>query len=642
MGMDLRRTGFKQLSRGLCAAVALAGLLEAPYSAQAAPASHPSDAAPVSAANDDAPRQIPPEAKAKAATPDAGAASANDDSRMADEDDKASRYTVASQAAAGLHLKKVPQDLRSPSIALDGLFATIGGAHIFPDFKAVADATPDEAPQDLVALWRQEKTQPGFSLSHFVHDHFTFTPAVEPPYTREADENVRDYINGMWPVLTRGPDKPVPYSSLLPLPRPYVVPGGRFTELYYWDSYFTMIGLAASDRFDLLRDMVQDMASLIDRYGKIPNGTRTYYLSRSQPPFFSLMVALLADHDGPKTMLRYLPEMQKEYDYWMDGEAGLKPGHAYRHVLRLEDGTVLNRYWDDLNTPRDESYPEDIATAKKSVNPPGKVYRDLRAAAESGWDFSSRWLADPMKLSSIHTTDLAPVDLNSLMAHMESVLAHAYKTKGEDTRAASFDERATSRGAAMTRLMWNQKHGAFFDFDWKSGKQTSVLSAATVVPLFLHLATDEQADGVAKTVADTLLGPGGIRTTDQKSGQQWDAPNGWAPLQWMTVQGLRLYGHDGLAREVAKRWMTRVMSTYSQSGVLLEKYDVSTRKALRDGGKGGGEYPMQVGFGWTNGTLEGLLTLYPQIAAGLLDDDRRAKTAHAIEQPRQLPEKAAH
>ncbi|MDR6183513.1 alpha,alpha-trehalase TreF [Asaia bogorensis] len=522
------------------------------------------------------------------------------------------RVTVASEAAQSLHVASVPQDLRSPSIALGGLFAAIGGAHLAPDFKNVADSRPDEAPADLLNDWETQRHHPDFNLRDFYQQHFSPPIRRDVSYRRKADENIYDYIQGMWGVLTRQPDKPMSYSSLLPLPHPYVVPGGRFSELYYWDTYFTMIGLYETGQWDLLRGMIGDMASLIDRYDHIPNGTRTYYLSRSEPPFFSLMVDLLAQHDGQGAYKRYLPQLQKEYAYWMEGADTLKPGQAYRHVVRLNDGTLLLRHWDDLDTPRDESYPEDVATAARAPSrAPADVYRDLRAGSETGWDFSSRWLADGHTLATIHTTDLAPIEVNALMVHLEQTLEHAYALTGQRKLARLYGQRADERVAVMRRVFWDDDRQAFYDYDWRKGRLTDVLSAATAMPLFLRIASQDQAMAVAETIRDKLLRPGGIMATDHESGQQWDAPNGWAPEEWMAIKGLNNYGDTELAETIARRWMARVIGTYEKSGVLLEKYDVESPTISATGGKGGGEYPMQIGFGWTNGTLLGLMRRYP-------------------------------
>ncbi|MFV2797726.1 trehalase family glycosidase, partial [Escherichia coli] len=161
-------------------------------------------------------------------------------------------------------------------------------------------------------------------------------------------------------------------------PQSYIVPGGRFSETYYWDSYFTMLGLAESGREDLLKCMADNFAWMIENYGHIPNGNRTYYLSRSQPPVFALMVELF-EEDGVRGARRYLDHLKMEYAFWMDGAESLIPNQAYRHVVRMPDGSLLNRYWDDRDTPRDESWLEDVETAKHSGRPPNEVYRDLRA-----------------------------------------------------------------------------------------------------------------------------------------------------------------------------------------------------------------------------------------------------------------------
>ena len=191
--------------------------------------------------------------------------------------------------------------------------------------------------------------------------------SVAVPGAAAAPTPLRQHIDALWPVLTRETPTVPPYSSLLPLPRAYVVPGGRFRELYYWDSYFTMLGLAESGRADLLKDMVQNFAALIDAYGHIPNGTRSYYLTRSQPPFFFAMVGLLAPDDPAAAYARYLPQLKTEYGFWMEGAERLAAGAAHRRVVKLDDGSILNRYWDDSDAPRDESYAEDVALARSTA-----------------------------------------------------------------------------------------------------------------------------------------------------------------------------------------------------------------------------------------------------------------------------------
>ena len=465
----------------------------------------------------------------------------------------------------------------------------------------------------ILQRYDEERRRPGFDLQAFVARNFSLPRLQGQGYRAVPGQDVCDHIDGLWSVLERRPEPVPPYGSLLPLPFPYVVPGGRFTEIYYWDSYFTMLGLEQSGRRDLALDMVRNFASLVDRYGHVPNGNRTYYLSRSQPPFFAAMVDLVASRaaDADAVRAEYLPALSREYAFWMDGADGLAPGSAHRRVVRLSDGTLLNRYWDDRDVPREESYREDVATAAAATRPPPEVYRDLRAAAESGWDFSSRWLADGRTLATIRTTDLVPVDLNSIMVQLETVLADAHAAAGADEQAMAFETRAERRKAAVRRHLWDEERGVFADYLWREDRRSSALTAATLAPLFFGLATEPQARRVAAAVRARLLWPGGLVTSTVASGQQWDAPNGWAPLQWLAVEGLNRYGETALAETIAERWMTKVITAYRATGKLVEKYNVADSLVEA----GGGEYPTQDGFGWTNGVLRRMLALYPDIVA---------------------------
>ena len=404
-------------------------------------------------------------------------------------------------------------------------------------------------------------------------------------------------IAELWPTLTRSAASAARGSSLIPVPKPFVVPGGRFRELYYWDSYFTMLGLKADRREDLLESMIDDFGSLIERYGHVPNGTRTYYLSRSQPPFFYAMVALSRTRD-PRVRARRLRSLKAEYAFWMAGAGELKPGEASGHVVRMPDNGLLNRPFDARDTPREESYLEDVEAARDAARPAPEVYRDLRAGAETGWDFSSRWLRDGRTLSTIHTTELVTTDLNSLLYGLERAIAAQCREASDSGCAAAFDRRAESRAREMRRYLWNARAGVFQDYDWRAGRRTPVVSAAVVYPLFVGLASGEEARTTAELVRQDLLAPGGLRTTTVRTGLQWDAPNGWAPLQWLAVSGLRRYGQAALADAIVCRWLGAVARTYRTSGRLLEKYDVET---VTPGG--GGEYPLQDGFGWTNGVV---------------------------------------
>jgi len=495
---------------------------------------------------------------------------------------------------------------RSPAQLLGALFVDVQMQQVFDDGKTFVDATPKAlAPAALKALYEARRNDPGFVLADFVAEHFELPRSVivaQPPVSGGApsDTALRRHIDALWPQLVRLPRSTAVFpqaDSLIELPRPYVVPGGRFREVYYWDSYFTMLGLIESGRRDLAHDMLANFAALIDRFGHVPNGNRSYFVSRSQPPFFFKMVELLGEA-GDAGFARHLLQLECEYAYWMDGAESLAPGSAHRHVLRLADGALLNRYWDDLDTPREESYREDCLTARSAETlgrSPQQVWRDLRAGAESGWDFSSRWCADPARLETIETTAIAPIDLNSLMHGLERGIAAGRRARGDVAGAADFEARATRRLAAIDAHLWSERLGHYVDLHWPSGQPRERLSAAALTPLWLGLASAWQAEASARSMHKPLLAAGGLMTTPQYSDQQWDAPNGWAPLQWMAVQGLRRYGHAEFADAIATRWLHTVEDAFAQTGRLLEKYDV-----VGEGAGHGGEYPTQDGFGWTN------------------------------------------
>jgi len=308
-----------------------------------------------------------------------------------------------------------------PSIAYGELYSDVELASIFPDSKTFPDMIPDAPPQTILNEYRAAKGSPGFDLATFVRQHFA-GPTPPGPVVNPAPRGRRllDYVRNLWPILQQEAISVPPYSTLQPLPYAYVVPGGRFREVYYWDSYFTMLGLEEDGQHQLALDLLNDFAFELDQFGKVPNGNRSYYLSRSQPPFFSLMVRLIGSADGTGTEASYLPQLRQEWDFWMEHADTLRPGEADRNSVRLSDGTLLNRYWDARDAPRDESYKEDVETAAGSGRPPDVVYRNLRAAAASGWDFSSRWLTDGETLGTVRTLSILPLDLNCLLVHLEA------------------------------------------------------------------------------------------------------------------------------------------------------------------------------------------------------------------------------
>jgi alpha,alpha-trehalase len=255
-------------------------------------------------------------------------------------------------------------------------------------------------------------------------------------------------------------------------------------------------------------------------------------------------------------------------------------------------------------TPRPESLSEDIETAQETPHRESdRLYLHLRAGAESGWDFSSRWFLDPTDIRTIHAADIIPVDLNCLLYQLETTIAESYRLIKNPLLARKFQNLADRRAKSILHYCWDEKAQFFVDYNFHHSQPTGQLSLAAVFPLYARIATKAQADAVALRLERDFLKPGGLVSTLTDNGQQWDAPNGWAPLQWIAIEGLRNYGHHDLANEIKHRWIRVNMKVFTEKHKLVEKYDVDTTGGLG----GGGEYPLQDGFGWTNGVLAALL-----------------------------------
>ena len=494
------------------------------------------------------------------------------------------------------------QMAQSEIFELHPLFEDVQMSRIFADEKTFVDCLPKYTLEEINKKYQLEKDSPGFDLKRFVVSHFDPPVAYSTGYHSDRSKDVVENLEALWNVLTRQPD--VEAGSLIPLPFSYIVPGGRFGEIYYWDSYFTSLGLKVSGRIETVENMVRNFSYLIDTIGYIPNGNRTYYLGRSQPPFYSLMVKLLAEARGKEILPKYLSQLEKEYKFWMKGaqDLGDKNSSAHRSV-KMPDGEILNRYWDENTTPRPEAFQEDVELAHQSDQQPSTVFRHLRAAAESGWDFSSRWFKDGHSFSTIHTTEIIPVDLNCLLLNLERTIAEAYQLGGNPEDSRQYQSMAERRKAAIQKYCWNDADRFYFDFDFVQGNQKEAMTLAGAFPLFFSIATDEQAKNVASRLEEKFLKPGGVVSTLETTGQQWDAPNGWASLQWMTIIGLENYGHHELATTIARRWMRLNSDVFKRTGKLMEKYNVVDTELEA----GGGEYPGQDGFGWTNGVLLALI-----------------------------------
>ena len=490
---------------------------------------------------------------------------------------------------------------KPPDQVYQKLFYDVQLSGIFPDSKTFVDCIPKRSSQTILREYLRSGINKNDTarLRKFVFQNFL------PPYSagiefQSSEQDISLHIRELWNYLEREKDKTVPGSSLLPLPYQYIVPGGRFREIYYWDSYFTMLGLKESGEIVLMENMVKNFAYLVGKYGLIPNGNRTYYLSRSQPPFFSLMVELLAEIQGKKVVKKFHPLLQKELSYWKK-----------ENLTTLKDGIKVFYYHDRQSIPRQESYKEDILTTQSAfenaihINPflnkdsfTIRTYQHLRAAAASGWDFSSRWFRDSTDIKTIRTADIIPVDLNCLLFHLD-FMVNSIKPK---SRA----KQKEARMVEIKKVFFNDSLGWYCDYDRLTGKPLNIPTLAGMYPLFMGLADKKEVPRIVNFLEKNFLKPGGVVTTITHSGQQWDAPNGWAPLQWITIIGLENYGYHELAKKIAERWCGLNMNVFKKTGRLMEKYNVIDMELEA----GGGEYPSQDGFGWTNGVLLALLNKY--------------------------------
>lgn len=459
--------------------------------------------------------------------------------------------------------------------SLGDLFKDLHLSGLWPDEKVISDSILLSPASEILRAYHAVKASGVVDLKAFYAAHFRPVAAHETAYHTDPAHSPKQHLAAIWPHLIRPADNPAERSSRFALPHPYIVVGGRFQEAYYWDSYFTQLGLLKSGQTALVRDMLDNFAYAITEIGHIPNGFRSYFLTRAQPPFFAQMVQDYgrAVGDLPATYARYLPAMQREYRYFIDS--------AHNH-------NGLARYWDVADGPRVEMFGTDLEAQRSGV--PAGYFRNLRAACESGWDFSARWLTDPQDLTTIRTTDLWAVDLNCLLLRYEEILAEA---SGD----SAYTQAADRRRGAISERFFSEDTGFFHDVLIAEDTPNLITTAAGMFPLYAGAASQAQAESAAAWMKTHLLRAGGMLTTDVTSGQQWDSPNGWAPLQWIAVQGLRRYGLHDLAETLRQRWLATCDAVFHASGKFVEKYNVLDPLAASTGG----EYALQDGFGWSNG-----------------------------------------
>ena len=495
-----------------------------------------------------------------------------------------------------------------------GLFeavATKRDMQVFPDGKAIVDSMPKYDLGRICTNYAIASETPSFKgkETFFFLDHFE-PPKYEVPDLRANDRNLTldKYITEMWDVLTYY--APNNKGTLIGTPQPNLRPGDRFQESCYWDLADGIRGLLIESRIDALKGnkfgsnqkeqlalgVTENLEHLIDEFGYPPNGPRSYYLGRSQPNVLIEIVKELEKHfqdRDPHLTESKLEFLAKEY-YWR---------MSRNRLVRLEDeaGHVhyLNRHWDDNDTPRPESFQEDITTATFAniTSRHHQIFRDIRAACDSGRDFSGRWLRDPNLLETIHTTDFIPPELNSYMYKYEIELSNAYQKANNFKLANDFKERAERRKIAIDKFLWNEKDGCYYDYDFVERKQSSIKSIGTAYPVALGLSSKYQAKRVAQVLKQDLLKAGGFISTKIKSDEQWDHENGWPIDQVKAHQALLVAGDRDTAFIAASKWLTLNRKIFKATGVLLEKSNVVKLTA----GSGGEYLTAQRGFLWSNG-----------------------------------------
>ena len=452
------------------------------------------------------------------------------------------------------------------------LFKDVQRNKVFSDDKTFPDCVPQNASYIInFRYWVWKKRHPVYELKEFVKANFEFpTSYIDSVHIQNSIfEHIKDVSDALLIKKERQPDR----SSLIPLPNDFVIPGGRFRETYYWDTYFTLLGYADLDQKNIVYNVTENMAYLINKFGYVPNGNRSYYLSRSQPPFFSLIVEMNAKLFADTMYVHFLPEMLREYQFWMSNPNKI---NNYRNCVILKDSVVLNRYFDDLSTPRIEMYNEDINTFNKhrnQIEDTLNFYRNLRSTAESGWDFSSRWLKNDTDIFSIETLDILPVDLNCLLYHLEETISKAYQLQ-HDTKSDIYAKLAGRRKENIENTFWNDSAGFYFDYNYTEKMSTMKFTLAGVFPLFMGIADSSEALKVTNNIRKYFLKPGRVVTTMTNSGQQWDSPNGWAPLEWMSIRSLKKYHYFGLADTIKNRWIHVNEGYYNRTQKMLEKYNV--------------------------------------------------------------------
>jgi len=471
---------------------------------------------------------------------------------------------------------------------------------MFKDSKHFVDMPAKYSPDRILADWQvfcsckknESLLKP---LMNFVESHFdppgiemeSWSPPdwrCEPAYLDQIkDPELKKFassLNLIWKQLGRHMKdcvrtNPLMYS-LVYVPNPLIVPGGRFIEFYYWDTYWIVRGLLHSGMIQTARGMIDNFLYLVSQYKFVPNGGRIYYWGRSQPPLLVPMVKTYVEMTNDrKYAVQVLPILEMEIDNYLKN-----------HSVKVK-GRTMYQYRDKSGGPRPESYREDVASASGFVTDEEKEehFSHLKAACESGMDFSSRWFISPTgnnvgTLADIKTTWIVPVDLNCILFRNCKTLGEFNSWAGKTARAEHYRTIAGSLIKAITAVLWNEERGVWLDYDLKNKVPRDYFVVTNLSPLWARAYPINNADSITESVMRYIEEnkldsfPGGVPHTLNNTGEQWDYPNVWPPMMHILIEGLNNLGTPP-AKEMSKRWRERWVRSnyeaYQKSGFMYEK-----------------------------------------------------------------------
>lgn len=401
----------------------------------------------------------------------------------------------------------------------------------------------------------------------------------------------------------------LPNQGLLYLPSPYVVPGGRFNEMYGWDSYFIQVGLLRDGELEMAKDMADNFLYQVGNYGKVLNANRTYYLDRSQPPFLTQMVWGVYEktHDR-KWLESALPAIERYYRFWVEGDHLTPETELSRYyssgegpspeVLSSERNAEGKSHYDLVRAYFKTHQFNDYDVSQYFNRTTGELtplfYKGDRSMRESGFDPSNRF--GPFNIDIIHYN---PVCLNSLLYLTERQIGQIQEELGRHDASKTWEAEAQRRAERINRLMWDNDSGLYFDYNFQKKRLRDYPFATTFYPLWAGIASKEQAAKIRANLPK-FEKIGGIQTSTNVSGNQWDAPFGWAPLQMIAVDGLRRYGYQDDAERVSMKFLSLVRKEFLRQGFIVEKYDVVHGGSNVSSQIRFGYSANQAGFGWTN------------------------------------------